>query len=137
MSGQSYAEVNSLCSKEENTVWSCQAGRKTYSLCASTNVTATEGYVQYRAGTKGKVSFNFPAPHQHPKGNFEFGPIPHGALLTFKNNGYEYEINEPLIGQPFIIVSGKSHLILQCRESTQSLTNNATLDLFRSAGVYE
>ncbi|MFD0949955.1 hypothetical protein ACFQ0F_06060 [Paraperlucidibaca wandonensis] len=137
LAGSSYAEVSSLCGKEENAVWSCQTGKKIYSLCASMPVTETTGYVQYRAGTKDKITFNFPATHQHPKGNFEYGLLPQGAFLTFNNGGYEYRINEPLIGQPIIIVSGKDNTILQCNDSTQSLTNNATIDLFRSAGVFQ
>lgn len=133
------AQVKSLCEKGENTVWSCQSGKKIYSICASRDLTGTIGYLQYRAGTLEKTEFKFPAELQHPKGRFEYGLLAHGAYLSFKNGHYSYEISEPLIGQPAIDISkADRHLsTLQCSTSTQSLTDNATMDIFKTVGAYQ
>ena len=131
------AEVKSLCDKSESTIWSCQTSKKIYSLCASQDLATSVGYLQYRAGTSKNIEFRFPITLQHPKGYFEFGLLPRGASLTFSNSEYTYYIAEPLIGQPVIEISkaGKAVSSLQCSESTQSLTENTTINLFKTTGV--
>ena len=138
-SGIASAQVKSLCEKSENTIWSCQAGKKFYSICSSKDLTGTTGYLQYRAGTLEKTEFKFPAELQQPKGRFEYGLLAHGAYLNFKNDHYSYEISEPLAGQAAIEISkDDKHLsTLQCSASTQSLSDNATMDIFKTVGAYQ
>lgn len=133
------AQAKSLCEKYENVVWSCQDKRKIYSICSSRDLTETNGYLQYRAGTLKRMEFKYPPVLQHPKGYFEYGLLAHGAILNFKNGLYSYEISENLIGQPWISVSkdDKNLSSFQCSDSTQSLTNNSTIEIFRTVGAYQ
>jgi hypothetical protein len=133
------AEVNSLCDKHENVVWSCQVKNKIYSICSSKDLTETKGYLQYRAGIKESTEFKYPELLQNPKGRFQYGLLPHGAVLIFKNGIYTYSISEDLIGQPVISVEKREKYIstIQCDNSTQSLTNNETMDIFKTIGAYQ
>ena len=139
VSGTATAQVKSLCEKYENVVWSCQAKKKFYSICASKDLTETKGYLQYRAGTLDRIELKYPPVLQHPKGQFEYELLAHGAILIFKNGLYIYEISEDLIGQPRIRVSKdeKDIASFRCGDSTQSLTNNSTIEIFRTVGAYQ
>ncbi len=49
------------CSADEQTLFSCQLkNKKTVSLCASDDFSATSGYLQYRFGKVGKVELALP-----------------------------------------------------------------------------
>ena len=78
------AQVQSLCEKNERVVWSCRAGIKYYSLCASGDLSSSSGYMQYRAGRRGAIEFRFPADQQHPRNYFKYRLLPHGAALTIQ-----------------------------------------------------
>src|SRR5262245_49102004 len=49
-----------LCTETEFVVWSCAIGKKAYAACASNDLSASTGYIQYRASDNGKVTFRFP-----------------------------------------------------------------------------
>ena len=134
------AQVKSLCEKGENSVWSCQHGKKIYSICSSSVLTETIGYLQYRAGTLERSEFRYPVALRHPKGLFEYDMLGNGTIrLTFKNGRYGYEIVEPAIGSSLIYISkDDKHLsTLQCEESTESLSENSTMKLFKTVGIYQ
>lgn len=139
VSGIVSADVKSLCKKSETVVWSCQFKSKVYSICSSKDLTETKGYLQYRAGNPKEIEFKYPAMLQHPKGLFEYGLLPHGAQLSFKNGHYNYVISEDLIGQPNISTSKNDNYLstIECAQSTQSLTNNSTIEVFRIVGAYK
>lgn len=134
-----HARVPSLCTMTENTVWSGTAHAKIYSVCASKNLTPTTGYLQYRAGKPGKVEFKYPAALIAPRGHFVFLELAHGAQLTFKHGAYDYTISEPLAGQSEIDVSKGTRALatIVMQQSTQSLTENITINLFQAAGISE
>ena len=48
-----------LCTKAEITLWSCETGKRVFSLCSSPVVTRTTGYLQYRASNAGKPTFAY------------------------------------------------------------------------------
>lgn len=131
-------DVASLCQSGEQTVWSCQAHGKVYSVCASKVLTATTGFMQYRAGTPAKVDFRYPAKRVHPMGKFQYSLLARGASLEFKNGGYDYYLGEALIGGDNIQVSKAEHEFpaIQCEASTESLTLTTTMGLMKSAGIY-
>jgi hypothetical protein len=56
----------SHCSKEEKTVFSCLIGKKVVSVCASENLSPTDGYMQYRFGKPGHLERRVPAKEAHP-----------------------------------------------------------------------
>jgi hypothetical protein len=71
-----YAQSDSLCegSRVENTIFSCQVKKKTLSICASTNLSKTSGYIQYRYGINGgKMDLEFPTQSQKPSDFFLIG----------------------------------------------------------------
>jgi hypothetical protein len=136
----SLAALLSLCSSDEETIFSCRTKRKTYEVCASKDLSATSGYMQYRAGLNGKAEFVFPRERLVPVGHFRFRLLARGAQLTFENGGFTYEIVEPLIGKTTIWVSrgnGSSQAAQECQNFTDSLTLTTTQNRFKSLGIYE
>jgi hypothetical protein len=130
----------SLCSTDEETIFSCHTKRKTYEICASKDLSATSGYMQYRAGSNGKAEFVFPSQRLVPVGHFKFRLLARGAQLTFQNGGFTYEVVEPLIGKTTIWVSqgnGATQAAQECQNFTDSLTLTTTQNRFKSLGIYE
>lgn len=130
----------SLCTKDEVTEWSCTAGRKVYSLCASRDLGPTSGTLQYRAGKKGsKPELAFPDPATHPKGHFVLNIVSRGATLSFSNKGYTYYVYEPLAGQTVIDVSKGDTPIgsITCGNATDTLTLTSTQNRFKTLGVFQ
>lgn len=137
-SRQATADVKNLCATEEHTVWSCQAGKKIYSLCASQDLTATNGILQYRAGTNTMIGFRFPEQAAPSKDVFHFDLLPHNVRLSFNNHDYEYDVFEELrSGDTSITVShaGKPIATVKCDDSTYTLTLTTTENLFTSLGI--
>lgn len=139
MSSSAIADVNNLCDDNESTIWSCQTAKKTYSLCASNELTHDQGYLQYRAGTPKHIELKFPENQVHPKGNFEFGFLLHGVSLSFQNGDYTYSIYEDIKGATAIDIQKASKTIatVECIESSYTLAENSTIDLFKSVGISE
>ena len=52
--------AESHCRAQEHIVFSCSVGKKTVSVCASADLSATSGYLQYRFGPKGALELAFP-----------------------------------------------------------------------------
>lgn len=93
-----HAQSLTLCDGDENTIFSCQTGKKIVSLCASANLSASSGYLQYRFGSgKTRVELEYPKSKEHPKGNFLFGDAAYGARssatnLQFSIGRYTYTV---------------------------------------------
>ena len=81
----SMAAPGTLCSADEEVIFSCKTKRKMYEICASKDLSATSGYMQYRAGSNGKVEFVYPSHPEAPAGKFHFGLLARGAVLSFQN----------------------------------------------------
>jgi hypothetical protein len=87
----------SLCEAEEQVVWTCQAGARTISICASTNLNPKEGYAQYRIGRPGALEMEYPTTRVHPRGRFTYTLYPQGnSTLGFSNGAYKYSVFEDL-----------------------------------------
>ena len=52
--------AESHCRAQERIVFSCSLGKKTVSVCASADLSATTGYLQYRFGPRGALELAFP-----------------------------------------------------------------------------
>jgi hypothetical protein len=132
------AAQDSLCTGNEQMVWSCQAKGKIYSLCASPEISNSTGYLQYRAGSKTRVELNHPTTQRHPRGYFSFQLMPRGVSVTFTNKGYEYVISEPLAGRTSVNVSkgGQSLPPIECKSSSESLTLTTTINQFKAVGLF-
>jgi len=131
------SQIASHCSDTEETIWSCRAGTKIYSLCASSDLSRSGGYLQYRAGRQHAVEMRFPAITMHPSQVFKFGLLAHGASLSFNSGQYTYNILEDAKGEAGIYVTGPTKsAMINCGNSTFSLSLNATMHLFESIGVW-
>jgi len=89
--------ASTLCLTNEDTIFSCSAGKKVISVCASKGLTAEHGYLQYRFGSPAKVELTIPADRLVPPASsaasrtlvFSGGG---GAYLRFKTGAYDYVV---------------------------------------------
>lgn len=129
-----------LCSKEEITLWSCETSSKTYSLCSSTHIDKTTGYIQYRVSRNGHTIFTFPNTKIPPVGLFSFQSYANGnASLDFSNGGYDYSLIDPLREESAIFVINKNtqrQSQVSCNGGNQTLQLNYTLRLMFDSGVW-
>ena len=90
--------VGSLCFVDEAVVFSCSSTKgKSISLCSSPELTASDGYIQYRYGVIGKIpELIFPKIQEHPKEHFLSGTVPYSgggaAYLKFSRGAYIYTV---------------------------------------------
>lgn len=93
----SAATVPTLCLPSEDNVFSCGAGKKVISVCASKDLAADRGYLQYRFGLPKKPELTIPSDRSVPpaksavSGNLVFSGGG-GAYLRFKAGDYEYVV---------------------------------------------
>lgn len=86
-----------LCESGENVIWSCKRNKRTYSFCASSEVSSESGYIQYRAGSPGSLELVFPKNKVPPEGLFEYQMGPQGnESIEFKVGEYRYYYLKPL-----------------------------------------
>mgnify|MGYP007097583777 CR=1 FL=1 len=83
-----------LCQGTEKTMFACTSEAKLVSLCASADLDATKGYIQYRLARKGKVEFEFPKEKKHPNGIFTYEFEPNSEYIRFKNGDYGYTVQQ-------------------------------------------
>jgi hypothetical protein len=91
----SMLKVTSHCMPEEKVIFSCDtANAKVISLCSSSTLTSSDGYLQYRFGPAGKPEFVYPATREHPGKYFQLGTLMYsgggGEFLKFRNGEYTY-----------------------------------------------
>jgi hypothetical protein len=133
-------QQSSLCSKEEITLWSCETGKRVYSLCSSHTVTRMSGYIQYRASSRGKVVFTYPTERKPPLGSFVYNSFGNGdASVEFTSNGYGYTLFDPLRGGSSISVSAPAPSGKQTEINcggNQTLQVNYTMRLMYDSGVW-
>ena len=128
----------SLCIKDEYTVWTGTKGQKIFSLCASTNLSRTTGYMQYRADIVGDTQFKYPATLDNPHGIFSYSEGAHSAEIDFSSGGFSYSISEQADGSEtdinVTLPSGNSSTIVLDKASN-TLGQNSTSDLFQKLGL--
>lgn len=93
-------QPNSLCERDERIIFSCPIRRpaKIVSLCASKNLTADQGYLQYRFGLPGKVELEFPKDRTATQQKFQYMHYFRARFdlteISFNIDGYEYQITD-------------------------------------------
>lgn len=98
-------QPNSLCAKDERIIFSCPVKKpaKIVSLCASKNLSADQGYLQYRFGLPGKVELEFPKERTGTQQKFQYTHYFRAQVdlteISFSNNGYEYQITDDYNGE--------------------------------------
>jgi hypothetical protein len=94
-----------LCTETEKVLFSCSVKRsaKVVSLCASSDVSRTRGYVQYRFGTPGKIELEYPAEKANSQDKFAYHHYFRAQLdeteVSFSSGGYKYAIFDDYNGE--------------------------------------
>ena len=93
----SIATAKSLCDTKEKEFFSCTIGRKTASVCGSTDLSGKSGYLQYRFGIdRNSLELQFPEVAESPSKIFKIGfnGSAKSSLinLQFKISSYSYTI---------------------------------------------
>jgi hypothetical protein len=85
-----------LCADAETVLFSCPAGNKTVSVCASKDLDKSIGYLQYRFGPKAAPEIQIPKEKKHPDASVKSNTLVFsgggGAYLRFTQNGFDYVI---------------------------------------------
>ncbi len=130
-------ESKYLCAKGEAVVFGCDIGRKQVSLCASKDLSATSGYLQYRFGRFGHLELVHPAAKVSPSGKFFLSHVgfPGGGAtrIRFTVGKYDYILfqetvrtnfnadqpNDPRFKDGVIVRSnGRTRSTLMCRHES-------------------
>src|SRR5262245_59396824 len=88
----------SLCEETEKVVFSCQLKNpaKIVSLCSSTKLTKTEGYLQYRFGVPGKIELEYPKQRSDAQKSFHYSHYFRAQVdeteISFSSDGYTYTV---------------------------------------------
>jgi hypothetical protein len=137
--------AQTLCLTTEDNIFSCSAGKKVISVCASKDLAADHGYLQYRFGLPNKVELTIPADRSVSPANsavsrtlvFSGGG---GAYLRFKAGGYDYVVYTA-IGRGWgvkdgvaIEKNGKPRTHVSCKDVPVS---EMGVDFFTKAGLKE
>lgn len=98
-------QPNSLCAKDERTIFSCPIKRpaKIVSVCASKDLTSDRGYIQYRFGLPEKVELEFPKERGGSQQKFQYSHYFRAKVdlteISFTLNGYEYQVTDDYNGE--------------------------------------
>ena len=134
------APAPTLCQANEQPLFGCKHAKKIYALCASKDVSATTGYLQYRVSGAGEP-FAYPATLQPPKGLFTYALLPKGGQLTFHNDGYSYELYSDAQGSMVHVLRDKDEQSMarfSCDDTFDvDLTLNPVMDVIDKMGLRE
>jgi hypothetical protein len=118
MSTLAQADEMTLCHQHEEIYFSCSTGNKIVSLCASGNISPSNGYVQYRFGTPDHIELEFPSEPNPPRKSFSISDISGGNLnfvhVRFKSGGYDYVIYQGFPSGVYVKKNGKAVLNSTC-----------------------
>lgn len=126
-----------LCSADETTVWACNVAEKEYAICASPDLNEHEGYLQYRDNASVSLSvFQYPASYRHPQKYFSFRLDSNKAILTFNVDGNSYLIEEDINGAARVHIHQlENGTLINCDDSTDTLTLTSTINFLKGAGI--
>jgi hypothetical protein len=90
------AAAETLCKGDERVVFSCSAAARIASICASPDLSRTQGYMQYRFGRPGNLELVYPEAPTPPGDVFQSGFLMFsgggGAWLRFHKGSFAYTI---------------------------------------------
>ena len=100
-----------LCREDEQVLFSCPVkdGTKIVALCGSKDLTAQEGYLQYRFGHHRHIELEFPTQRQETQKRFRYAQYSryqvNRVAVSFQRGGYTYVLFDSYEGD----VSPKTH----------------------------
>ncbi len=140
------AHSASLCRQSEGTYFSCSAGSKIVSLCASNPISKDRGYLQYRFGAEAHVELQYPErrapPHEYftrYSSAFAHGWVTH---INFQSGEFTYAIYNSAFGGDEkagvkVVKGGKVVSDIRCTMSASARLYDDTQGLFKHGGGYE
>jgi hypothetical protein len=120
------ADTTTLCTSEEEVIFSCCIGKKTLSVCASSNLSSNSGYLQYRFGSSlDKLELVFPQTKDHPRSHFRLA-TDNGARWSSEQISFSVGQTEYIVFSEsasfegsnsgvVVIESGKISTCLECK----------------------
>jgi len=134
------APALTLCAKDETVVFSCQLKNspKTVSLCSSSRLTKTQGYLQYRFGLPGKVELEYPKQRSDSQKSFHYSHYFRAQFdsteISFSTDDYTYTVFDNFNGEekPAIMDQGvtvkppgnKKEVTYSCRDRAKANLGN-------------
>jgi len=138
------AAGTSHCSAKEQTLFSCDTGHKTVSVCASPDLSANAGSLQYRFGRLGAPELVYPSAEGNWRQVTRGGTLTFagggGAYLSFAKGPYRYVVYTAIgkgWGQKAGVVVEKSGKRLTSLSCTDKETSDLGPDLFARTGIAE
>jgi len=98
-------QPGTLCASDERIIFSCPVRRpaKIVSLCASKDLTAERGYLQYRFGLPARIELEFPKDRTATQQKFQYMHYFRAQFdlteISFTIDGYEYQITDDYNGE--------------------------------------
>ena len=134
----------SLCARGEKTIFACSIRKpaKLISLCASPNLSASQGYIQYRFGLPRKIELEYPKSREGSQGAFAYDHYFRAQVdrteIGFKVDGYEYAIFDDYNGEQKPARHGQGIRITapDGKETTLSCRGRAQADYADLADVF-
>jgi hypothetical protein len=98
-------EPVTLCARDERVIFSCPIKKpaKIVSVCASKDLTADRGYLQYRFGLPGKIELEFPKDRKGTQEKFQYTHYFRAQFdmtsINFTIDGNEYSVFDDYNGE--------------------------------------
>lgn len=134
--------AGSHCSSEEDTIFSCSTGKKTISVCASEDLSASDGYLQYRFGVKGKPELVVPQTLERLEGEIKGSTLMFsgggGAYLRFEKGQYDYIVYSAIgrgWGEKDGVAVEKNGTLVTSLKCKGSVISEIGPELFEQAGL--
>ena len=134
----------SHCSAKEETLFSCRTGAKTVSVCASPDLSANAGSLQYRFGRLGAAELLYPTAETNWRQVTRGGVLTFagggGSFLSFARGPYRYVVYTAIgkgWGQKAGVVVEKGGKRVTSLSCTDKETSDVGPDLFARAGIAE
>lgn len=136
---------DSHCTADEDVVFTCKTGKKLLSVCASKDLTANAGFIQYRFGPKGKPEMRLKEPAEHPSAFAAAAAVPFsgGNEVHIRFNGgdhnyvvYEGEGKGWIRAGVVVEKNGRKVANISCNDGV-SAASKLGADFFAKAGMPE
>ncbi|WP_322059488.1 hypothetical protein [Paraburkholderia sp. J63] len=139
----------SLCNEGESVVFSCEVGKAYASVCASQDLSPTQGYIQYRHGQPGHLDMEYPSVSSSRMAVFKAGSLIFsgggGAWLRIVRNSFSYTIftasgkwakNGGIADAAGVVVK-KNNRDIASKSCSGRPTSQLGSEFFRKAGIQE
>ncbi|MEN9689048.1 MAG: hypothetical protein RI998_1045 [Pseudomonadota bacterium] len=117
-------QAQTLCAAEEMNLFSCDIGKKVLSVCGSKDLSAEQGWMEYRFGTSEKLEMVYPEKRAHPQKTFKanrlYSSVEQSLIqeLQFKKSNTTYTVyTQEIKGkkEAGVMVTTSKDVTLKCK----------------------